>query len=196
MKSRYCAYVIIMAVSLVSCSKIPPAGKIQNALVVPAALQKFWYAQRLEAQGFFVLPEPLALPPFSVKALSGQQLDSSSLTGKITVLNFWATWCPPCKEEMPSMEAASKALKDEKFGIVAISVNETRKTVEAFIKKSGYTFPIYLDESGEVSSGFVTRGIPTTLIVDKDGMVIASIIGSTSYDTPEMIAILRELSQR
>ncbi|MBN1243056.1 MAG: TlpA family protein disulfide reductase [Spirochaetales bacterium] len=166
------------------------------ALIPDASTSKPWYADRLETLGFFVFPEPVALPPFTLPGYPSGSVDSSKLAGKVTLLNFWATWCPPCKQEMPSIEALWKKMRGEAFDIVAISVQESRKTVETFMKEYPYTFPIYLDESGAVSGMFVSQGIPTTFILDKTGMVIAGTVGGRSYDGPELVAFFKELAAK
>lgn len=163
---------------------------------VPVAAKAPWYQEKLEAEGLYVFPEPVDLIPFAVNDLKGNTLDSRTLGGTVTLLNFWATWCPPCKAEMPSIETLSKKLKDEAFRVVAISVQEPRATVASFLSTNQYTFPIYLDESGSVSANYVSRGIPTTFVLDKDARVIAAAIGSLDYASDGMVSVLRELARR
>ncbi|MCD1653960.1 TlpA family protein disulfide reductase [Treponema zuelzerae] len=151
--------------------------------------------KKLSALGFHVFPEPPALPPFTVQALDGRELSSESLKGKATLLNFWATWCPPCKREMPSIQRLHDAMEGEDFQITAISVGEKKDTVTAFLKSNPYTFPIYLDESGQLGASFASQGIPTTYVLNKQGLVVAGIVGSRDYDDPELIAVLKELAK-
>ena len=155
---------------------------------------------QLEDFGFQIFPNPEDLSAFEVQALGKtgsavKTLKSDSLAGTITMLNFWATWCPPCKSEMPSIQKLDTAMKGTAFRIVAISVGETEKTVSAFIKNAGYTYPVFLDPQGSVGASFASQGIPTTYILDKNGKAIAGIVGAREYDDPELIALFKELAK-
>jgi len=153
-------------------------------------------ASSLTKLGFHVFPTPVDLPGFTVKALSGDDLHIEELAGTITILNFWATWCPPCKGEMPSIQRLNDIMKGTAFRIVAVSTGESAKTVDAFIKANHYTYPIYLDEGHQLGAAFASQGIPSTYILDKNGRVIAGIVGSREYDDPELVALLKELAAK
>lgn len=149
----------------------------------------------LEKLGFHVFPEPIELPDFTLPALNGADLKQSDFTGTVTILNFWATWCPPCIKEMPSIQKLHEQMKGTSFRVVAISVGEKRKTVEDFIAKNKYTFPVYLDEQGVLGASFASQGIPSTYIMDKSGKIVAGTVGSREYDDPALIAILKAMAQ-
>ncbi len=167
-----------------------------NALLA-AADGAPWYAPRLEALGFYVFPKPEPLPPFGVQDLNAKAAGVDKLAGKVVLLNFWATWCPPCRAEMPSIEILYKKTRDVAFDIMAVSVAEAKKTVVDFLKNNPqYSFPMYLDESGAASAPFAGRGIPTTFILDKQGRAIAGLVGSRMYDGPEVVSLFRELAER
>jgi len=151
-------------------------------------------AGELASFGFHVFPEPVDLPVFTVPALAGEALDTPDLAGTVTMLNFWATWCPPCKREMPSIERLSALMKGTAFRIVAVSTGEKRNTIEDFIKQNKYTFPIYLDENGSLGASFASQGIPTTYLLDKNGRIIAGIVGSRDYDDPALVSLLKRLA--
>ena len=149
----------------------------------------------LSSFGFYVYDQPIDLPITApIPALTGDPVKVNDFAGKITLLNFWATWCPPCRAEMPSIERLYKQMKGAKFRIVAIDAGEHRSQVASFIEKNKYTFPIYLDESNELSSIFAARGIPSTYLVNKEGKVIAVRIGAMEYDQAELIKLLKELA--
>lgn len=149
--------------------------------------------------GFGVPPQPIEAPDFSVPDLSGKEVALSSLKGKVVLLNFWATWCPPCRAEMPAMENVYRELGDEEFDIVAISTRdarETRSKVVDYIAESGYTFPVLFDQTGTAVPPFYRTGsIPTSYIIDKEGKVVARLIGAYEWDNDEVIELLRELTR-
>lgn len=151
--------------------------------------------ETLQRFGFHVFKEPIPLPDRPFKSLSGESINLNSLTGSVTLLNFWATWCPPCRKEMPSIERLKAAMAGDNFRIVAISTGETEATVRAFLAREGYTFPIYLDESGALGSEFASQGIPTTYVVDARGMIVAGAVGAREYDDPALVAALKEMAR-
>lgn len=155
-----------------------------------------WYAERLERLGFFVFDQPFAFADFSVEKMEGGTRARSASKGNIVLLNFWASWCPPCKEEMPSIENLSKAMKGKKFEVMAVNLGDTKATVRDFLKQYGYTFPVYLDQKSTLSRGYASKGIPTTYIVDKSGKFIAGVIGGIRYDHPDVISIMSDLAAK
>lgn len=165
-------------------------------VVEASATNAPWYAERLEELGFFVFPAPEPLPPFSVKTLAGADAGVGALAGKVVLLNFWATWCPPCRSEMPSIQTLHEKMRGAAFEVMAISVAEKPTVVRDFLSSNPYSFPLYLDESGEASAPFAGRGIPTTFVLDKQGRAIAAVIGARSYDGPEVVTLFKELAER
>ncbi len=147
----------------------------------------------LQGIGLAVFPEPQALPPLEVPTPDGKTLRLVDYAGKYVFLNFWATWCPPCKAEMPSMERLFAALDGNDFGIMAISVGEKTETVRKFMSENKYTFPIGMDSDGSLGAMFAGRGIPTTYILDRKGRAIAGVIGGREWDDPETVAAFKLL---
>ncbi len=197
---------ILATLLLGSCSKAAEAPlesgaypQKEEAAAINAAVKAEapWYQAELEALGFYVFPSPESLPSISVKTLEEKPATPADMAGKVLLLNFWATWCPPCKAEMPSIQALYDKTRDVAFDVMAISVAEKKATVAQFLKDNPrYTFPVFLDESGSASGPFVGRGIPTTFILDKQGRAIAGIVGSRSYDGPEVVRLMRSLAER
>ncbi len=136
-------------------------------------------------------------PDFSLKDLAGKKVEIRQFKGKVVFLNFWATWCGPCKEEMPSLEALHQNLKGENFVLLTISVDyEGSKPVDGFINKHRYTFPVLLDPNGETLDLFEIKGIPTTFIIDKNGKVIGRAIGPRDWKRPEVFSLINLLVKK
>ena len=122
-------------------------------------------------------------PWFSAELVDGSTFEMADLQGKVILINFWATWCPPCVGEMPAFEDLYADYKDnEDVVIVAVDVEENKKTVDAFVNENGYTFPIAYDEEGNIGLQYPTGGIPYTVIVGKDGTIKVIHLGANSAD--------------
>jgi thiol-disulfide isomerase/thioredoxin len=161
-----------------------------------AASRRAWYADRLEKLGFVVFSKPEALDEYAVTSLGGAAGKLGDQKGKIVLLNFWATWCPPCRAEMPAIDALWKKTKGAAFAIMGVSVGEEPSQVKDFIAKQGFGYPIYVDPTGELGAAFGARSIPTTYVLDKSGAAIAGKVGGAPYDSPEAIALFSELASR
>jgi peroxiredoxin len=118
---------------------------------------------------------------FALQDLQGKVHALSKYKGKTVLLNFWATWCPPCRSEMPAMQKLWLAADKNKFMMLAVNVGEDKKIVAEFAKKNGYTFPILLDEGGKVSRQYKVRAIPVTYIINKKGELVKKEIGAREW---------------
>jgi peroxiredoxin len=147
----------------------------------------------LKSQGFTVYASPKAAPDFTVKRLDGTEVSLASLKGKVVMVNFWATWCPPCRGEMPDIEKLYAKTKGLPFEILAISSQESSGTVSGFLKSNKYTFPIYLDSSGSVSRKYGISAIPTTYIIDAEGKMVARMVGAYDYDSAAFESAIKAL---
>ncbi len=155
-----------------------------------------WYADKFRRLGFTYYDTAATPPEFTALTLSGAEAKLSDTKGKIVILNFWATWCPPCKAEMPSLEALWKGMKGRDFTIMGVSGGESLDTVKSFVAAGGYTYPIYADPSNAAASKYGVRAIPTTLILDKSGGVIASKVGGADFNSSDSQALFAALSAR
>ena len=136
-------------------------------------------------------------PNFRLEDLRGKKVELKHFRGKLVLLNFWATWCGPCKEEMPSMEALYNQFKEKDFVFLAISVDYGGvKSVNEFIEKQRYTFPVLIDPKCETLDLFGIKGIPTTLLIDKKGLMVGKTIGPKDWKKPEVISILNLLLEK
>lgn len=142
-----------------------------------------------------VATEKSPAPNVSVVSLAnGTPLKLSELKGKVVLLNFWATWCPPCREEIPSMMKLNGFMTGKPFQMVAVSIDEGgKKDIEAFFKETGFSLPVYLDESGASSKSYGITGVPESFIIDKKGVLVKKIIGGAAWDSPEVVAFIEGL---
>ena len=135
-------------------------------------------------------------PAFSLVDLSGKKVELKQYKGKVVFLNFWATWCGPCKEEMPSMEALYRQFKEKGFVFLTISVDyEGLKPVKEFIEKHRYTFPVLLDPKCDTLDPFEVKSIPTTIIIDKNGRMRAKVVSGRDWKNSDVIQLLNILIQ-
>jgi len=134
------------------------------------------------------IPIDIGLPD-----LNGMMVKFSDFKGKIVFLNFWATWCPPCRFEMPAMEKLHKKLKDKDFVMLAVDLQEPASVVKKYFKKHKLTFISLMDADGELSGLFGVRSIPTTFILDKEGRIIGGAVGAREWNSQESVALFEHL---
>jgi len=139
--------------------------------------------------------ERLPAPDFSLERLSDKKQSSlSDYRGKVVLLNFWATWCSPCREEMPAMQQVWERYRSDGFEIIAVAADwRGRKNVAPFIEEHGFEYPILLDPDGEVRNRYEVVGLPMSYLIGRDGKISGRVVGVidwTSPDALEMIEIL------
>ncbi len=202
MKKVYirCMIAICMATTLGAVPTNSTSTSLQVRSPTPPTIVKPRVSNaQFEALGFIALEEPIDLVDVTMQTLLGDLTMLSDYTGKVVALNLWATWCPPCKEEMPSMERVHTQLNPNKFTILAVATpmppRETEQGIRQFVETNNYTFPILLDTDFQVSSVYNTGSIPTTWIIDKQGKVRALRLGMFSWDAPEIIALFEALME-
>jgi thiol-disulfide isomerase/thioredoxin len=144
-------------------------------------------AEAIRALGLSPYPEPIPLQDFRLPDLDGAKRTLGELEGTFVFLNFWATWCPPCREEMPSMQRLYEQYGGRGLEILAVSSMEDPRTVSDFVAENGYTFPILLDEDGRASNLYAIRAIPTTYLIDRAGFVLAGRPGGQDWASPAVI---------
>jgi peroxiredoxin len=133
-------------------------------------------------------------PDFTFPGLDGKMVSLSDYKGKVVLVNIWATWCPPCVDEMPSMEKLYRELKDENFEILAVSIDALgKKAVAPFMKKYNLSFPALMDPDGTIKDLYQTTGVPESFIINKDGILVEKIIGSRNWADPAVVRYLRDL---
>lgn len=153
-------------------------GEVDNPVARPVA-------RGVEAPDF-TLPRLDGGPPVSLQEKRGE----------VVLLNFWATWCKPCEDEMPAMDRLYRSLQSENFELLAVSVDEDPDTVKAFRQRLGMSFPILLDPEQHVSSEYQTTGFPETLLIDQSGMILERYVGPRDWDHATYANRIRELLSR
>ncbi len=132
-------------------------------------------------------------PVFSLPNLEGSETSLEDFRGRVVLLNFWATWCKPCKDEMPSMERLYQELREEGFELVAVSVDEEAAPVLEFRDRYELTFPILLDAEMYVSPLYQTYRYPESLLIDRKGTIISRFVGPRDWSDPIYVTKIRDL---
>jgi thiol-disulfide isomerase/thioredoxin len=157
---------------------------------IPAAVTKAFKDAGIQAASEGIDPVD-----FTITLLDGTIVNLAQLKGKVVFLNFWATWCGPCRSEMPSMEAVYQKLKDKGLEIIAVNLGDSRKEVTDFMNNYKLNFPAGLDEKKLTGKYYHIQAIPTTYIIDRRGLIIARLVGSINWNTPKVIAALESALQ-
>ncbi|MNZ64481.1 Thiol-disulfide oxidoreductase ResA [compost metagenome] len=147
---------------------------------------KGWAPSQKEAAGDAIIgiQKGDQAPDFELTDVEGNLVQLSDFRGKKVLLNFWATWCPPCKAEMPHMQSFYKDFSDEVvvLGVNMTSIDKGMEAIQAFSEEYGLTFPIALDQEGEVMDTYQITAYPTTYVIDQEGMIHAKFVGAIDYE--------------
>lgn len=142
-------------------------------------------------------------PDFTAVTLEGEPVSLSDYEGRVVMVNIWATWCAPCREEMPSMQRMYEELADTDFEILAVSVDSRIGEINltgqpggnlgAFAAEMGLTFPILHDPDAEIQRVYQTTGVPETFLVGRDGVIYKKVAGGTNWNAPVNLELVRRL---
>ena len=132
---------------------------------------------------------------FDLESLDGQTVRSADLAGKVVLLNFWATWCGPCKEEMPSLARLQAQLDPQQFRIVTVTTDMHRQGITQFLAHMGIGLPVLLDADQEVSRMYMIRGLPTTVLLGPDGNSVGRAVGPRAWDSQDAVALMQQIMQ-
>ena len=136
--------------------------------------------------------QPLA--DFTLPDLRGQPVQLAALHGKVVFINVWATWCPPCIAEMPTIQRLYERLHDRGLEVLAISLDALgAQVVEPFVQKQRLTFPVLLDTKSLIQRLYHTTGVPESFIVDKRGLLVDKVVGERDWTHPQMLALFERL---
>ena len=139
----------------------------------------------------------LPAPDFAFPDLNGQKVSLSDHRGKVVFVNIWATWCPPCISEMPSMQKLYDRFKGENFEILAVNIDSAgHEAVAPFMKELNLSFPALLDPQGNIQPLYGITGVPESFIVDREGILVEKVIGPMDWTDPKILRFFQDLIQR
>jgi cytochrome c biogenesis protein CcmG/thiol:disulfide interchange protein DsbE len=167
---------------------------LRAALVVLVVLgAAFAYRQLAENKGY-ALRKGGPAPTFRLPSLEGGEVELGSYRGKVVLLNFWATWCPPCVAEMPSLERLHRTLGPEGLAVVTVSTDEDEAALRQFVAANKLSLPVLRDPGGRVASGqYRTTGYPETFVLDRNGVLLEHVVGPAEWDEPQALSHFRSL---
>ncbi len=139
------------------------------------------------------LPPGAVAPEFELIDSEGEMHRLSDYRGQVVVVNFWATWCPPCLEEMPAMQRAWEVIREENMMMLGINLGEDEDAVFEFTAEYPVEFPLLLDEAFKLPDTWPVNVLPTTYVIDTEGMLVYRAIGARGWDAPEVLDRLRDL---
>lgn len=134
-------------------------------------------------------------PDFTLKDMTGKNISLSAFKGKVVLLNFWATWCPPCRAEMPALNKLYHSLKPRGLEVVSVSTDRSINDIKDFLKKQKVDFPILFDVDSSVSKQFRVFSMPTTFLIDRNGMIVEKFYGEYNWTEPETKGKIEKLLQ-
>lgn len=158
-------------------------GKVADA-------REHWF----DAMGMAKVPAKAA-PNFTLATVDGQQVSLHQYRGKVVFLNFWATWCIPCREEMPALEQLHQAYQSQDLAILSIDLKESADQVKAFFQKHSLSFPALLDHNGSVFRDYMVAGMPTTYLIGRDSTLRARGVGGRDWTRAEALQLIKDLIQ-
>lgn len=153
-------------------------------------------AELAKQAGMDAYPVALRAPHWSLPALAGETRGPEDYKGRIVLLNFWASWCPPCRDEFPSLERLQKKLGGKDFTVLAISTSDSQSGVERFLGGRSPVFDILMDDDGKVSAAFRARGVPVTYLLDRQGRLLAGKTGPQQWDSPAMEVLIQQAIEK
>jgi len=187
--ARYSLVIAALVVALKFGLQWLPSGT-----AAPLAAESGKRERLLKDLGFQKYPFPLSVAEIRLKDADGREFHFADLSGKVVFLNFWASWCPDCRIEMPSMEKLHKRFQDRDFTMVTINHKEPAERVKKFFTSYKLSFASLLDPDGKIASKMAIRALPTTLIIDKQGKVIGMALGSRPWNGRKSVALFEHLT--
>ncbi|MBK5963164.1 alkyl hydroperoxide reductase [Thiocystis minor] len=148
-----------------------------------------------EEQALTPVENQAPAPDFNLQGPDGQTYRLADYRGKPIILNFWATWCPPCRAEMPSMQRAHDILASEGIAVIAINVGDDAEAVRQFLSDTPVSFPLPMDSDSTIAQRYPVIGLPTTFVIDAEGRLAFSATGEQEWDDPALLDQVRALQR-
>jgi thiol-disulfide isomerase/thioredoxin len=148
-------------------------------------------AEVASAAGMEAYPVPLKAPAFRLPALTGEARGQADYRGRVVLLNFWASWCPPCREEFPSLVRLQAAMAGEPFTVLAVAVRDGDEAVAGFLAAGRPPFDVLLDRDGATAAAWHAAGVPVTYLLDRQGRMLAGKVGPMQWDSADMQRLIR-----
>lgn len=180
-------YLAVIVILIVPAARNRASHLIQSAIIHSGMVNASTDAVSREAFNF----------DFVVRDLSGKEVSFKDFRGKVVFINLWATWCGPCRSEMPSIQELYNGIDKEKIVFVMLSLDEQSRSekVKSYISQMAFSFPVYLPQ-GQLTNQLYVDTIPTTFIIDKDGYIVAKEIGMRNYNTAKFKKYLEDLASK
>jgi thiol-disulfide isomerase/thioredoxin len=165
----------------------------RHFLANAAGLALLALAPPLRAQGRGIAATPAVLPAPTLRLPDSDDklVDLTQYRGKVVLVNFWASWCPPCRKEFPSLGRVRKLFKPNQFEVLAVNVGEDPETAFSFTGNTD--FPVLFDRNAKAMAAWSVRGLPTTFLVDRQGRLAFAATGGREFDDPEIVATIKSL---
>lgn len=148
------------------------------------------------ALGLQMAKEPVEAPAFTLVDLAGKQVALGEYRGRLVFLNFFATWCVPCRQEMPAMERLYRSYREKGLMLLGLNVRETAREVRPFVQELALSFPVLLDADGLVAYTYTVRGLPATYLIGRDGQMLWRALGPREWDGPDARAYFAQALAR
>lgn len=154
------------------------------------------FADLAGSAGMEAYPVPLKAPGFRLSELGGGMRGNADYKGKVVLLNFWASWCPPCREEFPSLVRLHKAVGGERFTVLAVAVRDGDEAVAGFLAGGRPPFDVLLDREGAAAAAWHAAGVPVTYLLDRQGRMLAGKVGPLQWDSAAMQRLIRHVLEQ